>query len=269
VKRRSFFWIAMAGLLAQLAPPARCEAGANEPALAAPPGAETNGLSARRSQQQLRESGFEPLIENNSLERWDVRPWHEGHWVLTGGVIHYDGKAAHRQSRLNSLWTVEEFGDLQLYCEWRLPREPHIKPHPIVLFNGDFLLDDAGRRVTRSRLDAGDSGLLFRGSEKCQANIWSQELGSGEINGYRTDRAMPPEVRRAAIPIKNADRKAGEWNVFLITLEGELMSVELNGERVIDRARLPGLPKTGPIGLQHHGDPVEFRKLWVKRLAGN
>jgi hypothetical protein len=164
------------------------------------------------------------------------------------------------------LWSRDDFGDLQLYVEWRLPAKPSMKPQPIVLFNGDFLLDDAGKRITRSALDAGDSGILFRGTQKCQANIWSQELGSGEINGYRTDRKMPQEIRRACIPIKKADRPFGEWNAFLITMQDDRMTVELNGERVINAAQLPGAPARGPIGLQHHGDTVEFRRIWIKEL---
>lgn len=215
---------------------------------------------------QLRESGFTRLMKNDSLDGWNVQPWHVGHWVARDGVIDYDGKATHRRPDKNSLWTVADYGDVELYCEWRLPAQPSMKPHPIVLFSGDFLLNDEGRRITRPRLDAGDSGILFRGTLKCQANIWSQELGSGEINGYRTDPAMPPEVRRAAIPIKKADRPLGDWNAFLITLHDDRMTVVLNGEQVIDAANLPGLPKSGPIGLQHHGDPVQFRNLWVKRL---
>ena len=42
------------------------------------------------------------------------------------------------------------------------------------------------------------------------------------------------------------------------------MSVVLNGEKVIDAARLPDLLTTGPIGLQHHGDPVQFRKIFIR-----
>ena len=215
---------------------------------------------------QLRAAGFIQIAEGDSLNDFDVKPWHKRHWTIKDGVINYDGKAENKDFQKNSLWTKKDFGDLQMYAEWRLPEKPTMKPHPIVLFNGDFLLDEQGKRITRPHLDAGDSGLMFRGTSNCQANIWSQELGSGEINGYRTNHKLPQSVRRACIPIKNADRPLGEWNTFLITVKGDRMSVDTNGERVINEAELPDLPKTGPLGLQHHGDPVQFRQLWVKNL---
>jgi hypothetical protein len=218
------------------------------------------------STDELRQQGFIPLAEGESLAAWNMQPWHKGHWTIQDGVIHYDGKAKGKSGDDNSLWTKNSYGNVKTYVEWRLPSMPTMKQQPIVLYNGDFLLDDSKKRITRPRLDAGDSGVLFRGISKCQANIWSQELGSGEVNGYRTDRKMPPEVRRACIPIKKADRPLGEWNAFLITLEGDRFTVDLNGERVIDAAQLPNLPATGSIGLQHHGDPVQFRQLWVKKL---
>jgi 3-keto-disaccharide hydrolase len=225
-------------------------------------------LPGALTDEQLKEQGFSPLIQGETLDGWNVRPWHKKHWTFREGVMDYDGKAEHKQFQRNSLWTTTKYGDLVLYAEWRLPAKPAMKQHPIVLYNGDFLLDDQGWRITRPRLDAGDSGLLFRGTSKCQANTWSQELGSGEINGYRTDKKMPPEVRRACIPLKKADRPLGQWNAFLITLRGNVMTVQLNSETVIPAAALPDLPAVGPIGLQHHGDPVQFRRLWIKSIDG-
>jgi hypothetical protein len=234
--------------------------------LAAPCIAAGEAVPGQMSDAMLREQEFEPLVEEASLDAWDLKPWHQGHWTIRDGVIDYDGRAEHKQAEKNSLWTKRPYADIMLYAEWRLPAAPRMKPQPIVLFNGDFLLDESGRRVTRPGLDAGDSGLLFRGTAKCQANIWCQDLGSGEINGYRTERRMPPDVRRACIPLTKADRSPGAWNVFVIRLHGERMTVELNGQRVIDAAQLPGLPESGPIGLQHHGDRVQFRRIWVKEI---
>ncbi|MHB8899534.1 MAG: 3-keto-disaccharide hydrolase [Thermoguttaceae bacterium] len=218
-----------------------------------------------RSAEELARDGFKPLFDGVSLAGWDVKPCLEGHWVARDGIIDYDGKGEGKRFADNTLWTKDSFTDFTLYAEWRLPAEPELKPQPIVLFNGDFLMeeDNPRQRVTRLRPDAGDSGILMRGILNCQANIWSQELGSGEINGYRTDRKMPQEVRRACIPIKNADQPLGQWNVFEITLQGDRMSVVLNGQTVIAPVRLPDLPPTGPIGLQHHGNPVQFRKMFI------
>jgi hypothetical protein len=44
------------------------------------------------------------------------------------------------------------------------------------------------------------------------------------------------------------------------------VTVLLNGRTVIDNLQLPGIPARGPIGLQHHGDPVQFTNLFIKGL---
>ena len=40
----------------------------------------------------------------------------------------------------------------------------------------------------------------------------------------------------------------------------------LISERFIDRARLPGIPATGPVALRHHYDPVMYRNLYILPL---
>ena len=61
------------------------------------------------------------------------------------------------------------------------------------------------------------------------------------------------------VPSKNADKPFGQWNRFVITIIGDRVTVVLNGERVIDKALLPKVPRRGAIALQNHADPVEFR----------
>jgi hypothetical protein len=221
------------------------------------------------SADTLRSEGFQPLFVGTDLDQWNLQPGHRGHWVAADGVIRYDGKAEQKKSFDKSLWTKDSFGELELYVEWCLSAEPKMKEHPIVLWNGDFLRDEAGARITRPHLDAGDSGIYFRGHFHCQANIWSQELGSGEINGYRTNQKLPVKLRQSCLPFEYADRPLGEWNAFRIRLKNDRMTVTLNGRIVLQSEALPELPATGPIGLQHHGDPIEFRNIWIKELSSD
>ena len=79
-------------------------------------------------------------------------------------------------------------------------------------------------------------------------------------------RRMPAEVRSGAIPKVKSDSPPGKWNRFVITLKKDRVTVILNGQTVIDNVQLPGIPDRGPIGLQHHGDPVQFTNLFIKEL---
>ena len=63
-----------------------------------------------------------------------------------------------------------------------------------------------------------------------------------------------------------ADAPLGQWNRFVITMRGDRVSIVLNDKTVIENAQLPGIPRRGPIGLQHHGDPIEFANLFVREL---
>ncbi len=77
---------------------------------------------------------------------------------------------------------------------------------------------------------------------------------------------MPPEVRRGATPILNADFPVGRWNRFEISAIGDKVTIAVNGKTVINEARLPGLPERGPIALQHHGDHIQFANIYIKEL---
>jgi UPF0288 family protein (methanogenesis marker protein 3) len=97
-------------------------------------------------------------------------------------------------------------------------------------------------------------------------NLRNWTVGSGEVYGYRIDRKMSAEVRAGVTPKKKADAPLGQWNRMKITMKGDRLTVELNGETVIENAQLPGVPEEGPVGLQHHGQAIDFANLWIKEL---
>ena len=136
----------------------------------------------------------------------------------------------------------------------------------MILPSGEQAVDDQGQPKLEEVPDAGDSGIYLRGNSKSQVNMWCWPIGSGEVYGYRTDPSMSDEVRAGVTPKTNADAPIGKWNRFIITMKGDRLSVDLNGETVLENAQLPGVPERGPIVLQHHGDPIEFANIFIKEL---
>ncbi|MGQ0637282.1 MAG: 3-keto-disaccharide hydrolase [Planctomycetaceae bacterium] len=208
-------------------------------------------------------NGFRSLYTGVDLSGWKEAPGHRDHWRPLDWVLDYDGKS---EADDKQLWSEQEFGDFELICDWRLPAPPVKVKRPVVLPNGDYELDADGTQKEIEVDDAGDSGIYLRGSSQSQVNIWCWPVGSGEVFGYRTDRTQPAEVRAAVTPRLRADRPIGQWNRFVITMRGERLTVVLNGQRVIEDTRLPGVPAKGPIALQHHGDPVQFANLFIREL---
>ncbi len=152
------------------------------------------------------------------------------HWTVHDGRITYDGKN-------DNLCTARDYGNFELWVDWKIP------PH-------------------------GDSGIYLRGSPQVQ--IWDDrpeeagKLGSGGLYNNQ---------RNSSLPLKKADHPAGEWNRFHILMVGERVTVWLNGELVVHNVPLenywerdkPIYPR-GAIELQHHGDVLFFKNLYVRDL---
>ena len=79
--------------------------------------------------------------------------------------------------------------------------------------------------------------------------------------GYRNNQ-RDPVVRAGVTPKVKADNPVGEWNTFHITMIGDRLTVDLNGQRVLDNAQLPDIPEEGPLALQHHGGYDEEKGEW-------
>jgi hypothetical protein len=225
---------------------------------------ELPGSNPKPDEIAQKDEGFRSLYNGLDLRGWKPEPGHEGHWQAKNWILDYDGKS---EAADKNLWTQEEFENFALIVDWKLPAQDGTEQVPMILPDGSQATDSDGKGLTASVPAAGDSGIYLRGGSKSQVNIWNWPTGSGEIWGYRTDENMPPEVRKAATPTIKADNPIGQWNRFEITVINDTVDVVLNGKTVIQQARLPGMPKRGPIALQHHGDPIQFANIYIKELA--
>lgn len=221
--------------------------------------------------------GWTSLFNGEDFSGWRFASEHgKAVWSIHDGVIDCDPKLQPRGDK--TLWTEKEYGDFQLRVDWRLKETPVLHDMPVVRLDGTHITDENGEDITRQRPNA-DSGVYLRGTSRAQLNIWRWPIGSGEVYSYRMNDDLPPEVRAGVTPSENADRPVGEWNTFEVTMEGDRLTVVLNGRTVIENARLPDVPERGPIGLQHHGgydeetgewnsasSLVQFRNIYIKEL---
>lgn len=152
------------------------------------------------------------------------------HWKVVDGALVFDGKG-------DSLCTAEDFGDFELYVDWK------IMPH-------------------------GDSGIYLRGSPQVQ--IWDPNDGGQNAVGSG---GLFNNQKNPSKPSQRADKPIGEWNTFRIRMVGEKVSVWLNGELVVDNVTLENywerdkpIYPTGQIELQNHGNTLYFRNVYIKRL---
>jgi hypothetical protein len=220
--------------------------------------------------------GWTKLFNGEDLTGWEVSEAGKSSWSVVDGVIDCDPRAKEGGDR--HLWTEEAYGDFTLHVEWRIKKTPARRSIPLVRPDGSYMRDKDGNVIKIDHPNA-DSGILLRGQGKSQVNIWCWPVGSGEVYGYRNDKNQPATVRRAVTPLVNADKPVGEWNTFRITMKDDRLTVVLNGAKVIDEARLPGVPESGPIALQYHGglnhetgeyssasSLVQFRNVYIKEL---
>ncbi len=191
------------------------------------------------------------LFNGKNLDAWqtgDGAPTFQ----LKDGVMVADKK---------NIETKEQFGGaVQLHLEWRLP---------------------AGREVNGQK--GGNSGVFFMGIYEIQIlqshnNPTYPDGTAGAIYGQ-----YPPLV--------NATSVQGEWQSYDITFEPPIyqdgkfakparVTVIHNGVVVQNATEFHGPtmwrklasyptkhPQKGPIGLQFHGDPLEFRNIWIRPLG--
>ena len=134
----------------------------------------------------------------------------------------------------NNLCTQREVKDFELLVDWKIP-------------------------------PGGDSGIYLRGSPQVQ--IWDDPVGSGGLYNNQKNPSRPD---------KRADTPPNTWNRFRILLIGDHVTVFMNDELVVNNVimenywerRLPLYP-VGQIELQHHGDSLAFKNLFLREIKNS
>ena len=156
------------------------------------------------------------------------------HWTVVDGVIAYNGKN-------DSLATAKDYQNFELHVDFKIGEN-------------------------------GDSGIYLRGSPQIQ--IWdpkywsnpvtSAKIGSGGLYNNQKNPSQPTSV---------ADKPIGEWNRFVILMVGEKVTIYLNGVLVVHNVTLENywdrsIPifQTGQIELQHHGNPIYFKNVFIREI---
>ena len=125
------------------------------------------------------------------------------------------------------------------------------------------------------RLDAeyklspkGNSGIYLRGRYELQV------LDDAGRTDDREHGHMAIYARKA--PLVNASKPAGEWQTAQITIVGNCVSVTLNGQKLHDNSKIPGITggaldaketEPGPIMIQGDHEKVWYRKVVVTPIT--
>ena len=188
------------------------------------------------------------LFDGKNLDQWQTRDGKPAGWrLLTNGVMEV--------VKGGDVVSKEKFSDFQLHLEFRLPYMPH-----------DF---GQGR---------GNSGVYLQTRYETQVlDSYGLEGLDNECGGFY--QICRPSVNMCAPPL--------QWQSYDITFHSAKLgsdgkksvnarvTVIHNGVKIHDNFELPHITPGGmnnkegqPAGLllQDHGNPVQYRNIWVKRI---
>jgi hypothetical protein len=152
-----------------------------------------------------------------------------------------------------NITTKEKFGSYKLHLEFRTPYKPFARGQ--------------GR---------GNSGVYHQGRFETQVlDSFGLEGKNNETGGIysiaapTTNMCLPPLTWQTY----DVDYHSASFNDAGKLLENARMTVQLNGVVVQDNVELPKTttaspinsisPEPGPIHIQHHGNPVYYRNIWI------
>ena len=188
------------------------------------------------------------LFDGSSLAEWTFTDKSAPDWPVANGTFSV-------QSGNGGIVTQRKFGSFQLHLEFKTPTPP--------------VGDGQGR---------GDSGVYLHGVYEIQV------LDSYGNETYAD--GMVAAVYGQHAPTVNASRKPGEWQTYDIIFHAPQfntyneraykarVTVIHNGVVVQNGVNIEPTPggildeenATGPIYIQDHANPVQYRNIWVREL---
>ena len=182
------------------------------------------------------------LFNGKDVSDWRTREGGAAGWKVEDGVLHVVPKTG-------DIVTEKKLMDHYMHLEFRCPDMP----------------DATGQAK-------GNSGVFIRVRDLAEPVTTGIEV---QINDSH-DKAEPlgPHdcggVIRTIGPTKNMAKPAGQWNHMVVTCRGTRLQVEFNGEQVVDVAldesEVKDRPLKGHVGLQDHGQEIEFRNVKIREL---
>lgn len=193
------------------------------------------------------------LFDGKSLDSWTAADGSAAKWTVKDGAVTVLPKGG-------DIKTKKQFGDFQLHIEWRSPAE--VNP-------------------SQTSQGRGNSGIFLQ--ERYEVQVLDNYNNKTYANGQASS------IYKQHIPLVNACRKPGEWQVYEIFFtaprfnsEGRVISpayvtvvhngvLSLNHAAILGPTEYIGLPvykqyENGAIRLQDHGNPVSYRNIWVRDL---
>jgi hypothetical protein len=192
------------------------------------------------------------LFDGTNLNEWVDEKGMQTGWTLADGAVTVKQGAG-------SMLTKRKFGDCQLHIEWRAPAE-----------------------VTGESQGRGNSGIFLNGIYEVQV------LDS--YNNMTYSNGQAGSIYKQSIPLVNACKKPGEWQVYdiiyiaprfsengRVVIPGRI-TVLHNGVLIQNNVEIRGTTEyigsprpvvhdvKGPIRLQDHGNPVSYRNIWIREL---
>ena len=223
--------------------PAAGTAGATDPQPGAP-----NTLTAEEQA-----AGWKLLFDGRTMQGWrgygkPALP--DSGWAVVDGAITRTGSGG-------DIVTADAYRDFELALEWKVP-------------------------------PGGNSGVLYRVLESADPIYYSGPEMQVLDDARHADGRNPLTSAGAAYglyaPPKGVVKPAGEWNQARLVVRGSQVEHWLNGQKVVSyelgsadwKAKVAaskfnewkayGTGKEGLIGLQDHGDRVQFRSIKLRAL---